>query len=310
MTQLNIGTFSVNTPMRLAADRGLFADAGLDVQFHQVASSQEQFRDLANERYHLVLTAFDNVLNYSLNESNVMARTMDLKVVRAVDWGMHLSLVGQAAITQPADLRGGTLAVDAPDSGFAYLAYDVLARAGLHAGSDYDIVRHGGVRERFEHMVAGEADATLLSNGFEILASTKGMNIVAGPEELRRPYLGAVFAGLRPWLEVEAMAVAAFLEAYDRAVGAVFAGHQDGFLLAGLVAARGVGITTARALLYSERDMFGLVSDGVFDDDAARGVALLRAEQGGFDRPVDVGAVVSGLKPHAVTTDEVGADEC
>jgi ABC-type nitrate/sulfonate/bicarbonate transport system substrate-binding protein len=299
MKRVDLGLFSANTPLLLASSRGWFGDAGIEVIRHQVESSEDQFRGLVAGRFPLVLTAFDNLLNYSSNESNPAGRVLDLRVLRAVDGGMNLSLVASGGIRNASDLAGRTLSVDAPDSGFAYVAYSALRHAGLEKGKDYEVVHHGGVMHRFERLLVGAADATLLSNGFEIMAARAGLTVIAGPRDLSAPYLGAVFAAVAGWAEEHANEVDAFLNVYGRAEAEVLSGAADAELVGAIAAARGVDQSVAEQLLNAERSRFGLIPGGKVDPDAAESVARLRADNDGFEPTADVSGLLRRLTPRS-----------
>ena len=99
MTQtLRLGIFSANVVANWAEEHGVFAAHGLAVQQIPVASSPAQFASLMDGEYDAVLTSPDNVATYVLNERNPLGRRLDLQILRAVDRGGRLSLVGAPGI--------------------------------------------------------------------------------------------------------------------------------------------------------------------------------------------------------------------
>src|ERR1700710_1644725 len=114
-----LGIFSANVVADWAERHGVFADHGVTVEQIPVASSPAQFASLMDGEYDAVLTSPDNVATYVLNERNPLGRRLDLEILRAVDRGGRLSLVGGHGIGQLADLAGKRFAVDVPTSGFA-----------------------------------------------------------------------------------------------------------------------------------------------------------------------------------------------
>ena len=99
MTQtLRLGIFSANVVADWAEAHGVFAEHGLAVEQVPVASSPAQFASLTAGEYDAVLTSPDNVATYVLNEGNPLGRRLDLQILRAVDRGGRLSLVGAPGI--------------------------------------------------------------------------------------------------------------------------------------------------------------------------------------------------------------------
>ena len=117
MTQtLRLGIFSANVVADWAQEHGVFAEHGLAVEQLPVASSPAQFASLTAGEYDAVLTSPDNVATYVLNEGNPLGRRLDLQILRAVDRGGRLSLVGrprhrQRRASWPAD---GSLSTSPP----------------------------------------------------------------------------------------------------------------------------------------------------------------------------------------------------
>src|SRR3954454_3515508 len=144
MTQpLRLGIFSANVVADWAQEHGVFAAHGLTVEQLPVASSPAQFTSLMTGEYDAVLTAPDNVATYVLNDGNPLGRRLDLHILRAVDRGGRLSLVGAPGIGQLADLRGRRFAVDVPTSGFAFVGFALPGRPGREPGRNVEVVTAG-----------------------------------------------------------------------------------------------------------------------------------------------------------------------
>src|ERR1700737_2076213 len=132
---VRLGVFSPSVLLGVAAAEGTLDRAGLQGEEIPVASSSHQFTLLLAGELDAVLTSPDNVLAYRGSSANPLGRTVDVRILAAVDRGLGLSLFS-AAGTEP---RGGVLAVDVPASGFAFVAYELLARRGLRRGLDYEV---------------------------------------------------------------------------------------------------------------------------------------------------------------------------
>jgi hypothetical protein len=127
-------------------------------------------------------------------------------------------------------LCGALIAVDDTDSGFALLLYELLARAGMVRGLDYRVVAFGGTPRRFEGLVDGDFDATMLNAGFDLRAADRGCFVVRTVSDVLPDYIATVLAALPRWLEKES-AARPFLRAWDRDSPA---SNEFPFILSGL----------------------------------------------------------------------------
>jgi len=185
MTQpFRLGIFSANVVATWAHERGVFAAHGLAVEQVLVASSPAQFASLMDGEYDAVLTSPDNVATYVLNERNPLGRRLDLQILRAVDRGGRLSLIGAPGTERVADLAGRRFGVDVPTSGFAFVGFALLRRAGLEPGRDVEVVTAGATPRRRQLLAAGEFEATLLNAGHEARAVRSGAHVLGVVSEV------------------------------------------------------------------------------------------------------------------------------
>src|SRR4051794_27132970 len=281
MTQtLRLGIFSANVVADWAQERGVFAEHGLAVEQVPVASSPAQFASLTAGEYDAVLTSPDNVATYVLNEDNPLGRRLDLQILRAVDKGGRLSLVGGAGIERPEDVAGHRFGVDVPTSGFAYVGFALLRRAGLEPGRDYEVVSAGSTPRRRQLLAEGAFEATLLNAGHEARAARAGAHVLGTVTDVVRPYLGTVLAtrgdGATP-------AVAALLTAWDEAERAVVDPARRNDVLALLCRQPDTDGEIAGQMYATLLDPdHGLCVGGAVEPAALEAVLRLRAEQGGF----------------------------
>src|ERR1700737_2212675 len=140
---VRLGVFSPSVLLGVAAAEGTLDRAGLQGEEIPVASSSHQFTLLLAGELDAVLTSPDNVLAYRGSSANPLGRTVDVRILAAVDRGLGLSLFhgprisGLSGLSGLSGVRGGVLGVDVPTSGFAFVAYELLARHGLRYGADY-----------------------------------------------------------------------------------------------------------------------------------------------------------------------------
>ena len=85
----------------------------------------------------MALTSPDNIANFRLNK--VADGPIDARIIAAVDQAGSISLMGRPGIGAPGQIRRGTVAVDARNSGFAFLLYELLNSRGLAPDIDYRV---------------------------------------------------------------------------------------------------------------------------------------------------------------------------
>ena len=149
----------------LAAELGFLR--GVEVLPTRTPSSAEQLRALLAGEQDMVVTAIDNLFEWTRAGA-------DLRLVAQVEQTTQLGIHAGGDVESLADLAGCRFAVDAPDNGFALIAKHLLRDAGIEV--DYVVV--GGVRERLDALLGGQVDATLLGPPFDKLAEKAGMRRV------------------------------------------------------------------------------------------------------------------------------------
>jgi ABC-type nitrate/sulfonate/bicarbonate transport system substrate-binding protein len=286
---LRLGIFSANVVADWAQEHGIFDRHGLAVEQLPVASSPAQFASLTAGEYDAVLTSPDNVATYVLNDGNPLGRRLDLQILRAVDGGGRLTLVGGPGIEKPADLAGRRFGVDVPTSGFAFVGFALLRRAGLAAGTDFEVVTAGSTPKRRQLLMDGAFEATLLNAGHEARALRAGASELGVVTDVVRPYLGTVLAtrgdGVSP-------AVQALLEAWDEAEAEVLDPARRDDVVAVLRRQPDTDAEIAGRMYVTVLDpVHGLCAGGEVEPEALEAVLRLRAEQGGFEQPHDLAAL-------------------
>ncbi|CAA0129242.1 Uncharacterised protein [Mycolicibacterium vanbaalenii] len=195
MDQLTLGVFSPSVLLEVARCTGRLAEVDLDVRDVSVPSSPAQFTSLRAGHYDAVFTSPDNVLAYRFLPANPLGDLLDVEIVAGIDRGLGLCLGVRPDVTDPADLRGGRLGVDVPNSGFAFVAYALLEELGLSV-RDVEIVALGSTPKRASALHTGGCDVTVLNAGNELAARGQGCSVLADVTCLG-PYLGTVVARMR-----------------------------------------------------------------------------------------------------------------
>ena len=195
-------------------------------------------------------------------------------------------------MTSVADLHDAVIAVDAADSGFALLLYELLGRAGTVPGQDYQVVAFGGTPRRFEGLVHGDFDATMLNAGFDLRAADRGFPVLQTVSDVLPDYMATVLAALPRWLDKES-AAGAFLRAWDRAT--TFALDRDNSeICVDIVKEQSEVSAKLAARIYQQavHPQFGLVPGGHVSRSGVSSVADVRHRHGRLEGDVDIAAAL------------------
>ncbi len=286
---LKVGFFGKNIAMLAALDKGFYAAENLSVQYLQIQSSEQAFRDLRDGKYDIILSSVDNVINYRSNPHNALGAIQPVQAFMSVDYSNNLTAAGKLGITAVEQLKGKTVAVDAPASGFAYVLYEILANHGLQKGVDYNIALIGGGAARFSALMAGTVDGTLLNNGFEIRAAAAGRKLFETVFDVANPYLGSVGVAMEPWMQAHSDVLIRFIRAYVAASAWAFdpANHDAAVVEMEKSAVPNFPQALAEKLLNAQL-VFGkgLVRDAYIGDYEREGLAnvlWLREKYDGFE---------------------------
>jgi len=184
-----------------------------DVELHAEhnPSSDAQFEALATGRVDAVVTAMDNVMDWNLRQG-----PGDFRIVAQMEQTTPLTLVGQPGRRDLEALRGATILVDAPRNGFIVALRAMLAEEGA-GPDDYALQSVGGVKERFDALVAGQGDATLLGPPFDVMALQAGLCRIASVQERYPAFPGQSLVASAGSLQRLRPALAAWLDGLEGA---------------------------------------------------------------------------------------------
>lgn len=199
-----------NLPTFAAMDLGFFADRGIEVSLEITSSSIVQAERCARGEFDIACTAFDNVVAYAegagadIDPGYVAlmgATQLELSLVTAPDVGSYDDLVGRV------------IAVDAPHTGFAFVLYEMLGRAGVAIDScTVDAV--GATPQRWAAVREGTHAATLTLEPFTTLAVRAGFPVLGRSTDVLESYQGGVIAAPRRGLEQRQADIHRFMHGY------------------------------------------------------------------------------------------------
>jgi ABC-type nitrate/sulfonate/bicarbonate transport system substrate-binding protein len=180
-----------NLPNFAAEANGFFKNRGIVVETVFTANSEQQRAGLASGEYDLAHAAVDNAV------AMVDVAKEDIAIFMGLDEGFN-KLVVQPSIKSYEDLRGKTLGVDAPDTAFALVAYEMLRLNGLKPG-DYKVQPVGATQSRLDAMKDGKIDFAMLNLPFNIFAQRAGLAIIDDPKQVIAAYQSTGGFVLRGW---------------------------------------------------------------------------------------------------------------
>jgi len=199
-----------NWPIWIAQEKGYFARGGIEVKLTNTPNSVFQLTGLIDGKFDIAVTAIDNVVAYMEGQGEAKTEsTPDLTVFMGGDNGF-LSVVTVPDVKKIQDLKGRTVSVDALTTGYAFVLFDLLKRAGLQRG-DYKVEKAGGVLARWEAIKEKKHEATLLITPFDILAKAAGLNVLEYAIDAYGHYQGLVGAARRTWAAQHAKEVEAYI---------------------------------------------------------------------------------------------------
>lgn len=213
MTEASLDTFKIivfagvqNLPTFAGEACGFFKKRGLQVETTFTRSSEEQRDGLAEGKYHLAHAAIDNAI------AMVEDAGKDVAIVIGLDMGFN-KLIAQPEIQGYEDLRGKTLGVDAPDTAFALIAYEMLRLKGLNPG-DYKVQPVGATRFRLDALKERKIDFAMLNLPFNLFAQSAGLKVLDVPGNLIGAYQSAGGYVMRPWAAQNRALLVRYLAGY------------------------------------------------------------------------------------------------
>lgn len=295
---VRVGFFSNSLPLLAAQANGYFAAENLAVTFTQVKSSVQMFQAVRDGLMDVAFSSPDNPVNYRLNPKNALGGALDAQMLLGTDRGLDLSLVAQPRLETIESLRNARIGVDAVDSGYAFVLYEILAQHGLKRGADYSVVAAGGTPLRLAALRANQIDATLLNSDSYVRAVNDGFSVLAPVSAVASPYLGGVVSARKSWLAANGDVAVRFVRAYLRGHVWAMDPANRGAAVTLLATLPNTPAALAGQIYDALRDPTGLIPCASLDRKGLHSVILLRNRMGGFEQPQNLELLVkpeSGL---------------
>jgi ABC-type nitrate/sulfonate/bicarbonate transport system substrate-binding protein len=270
--KVNVFRGSSNIPIYLAQENGYFARRGITIEMQFTPNSDAQRQGLAAGRFDIAHAAVDNAI------AMVEVAKADVIIVAGGDGGMNELLV-RPEINRPADIRGKSYVVDAPNTAYALIGRKIFREAGLREGVDYKLDPLGGSEARSNGLNVPERAATLLNPPWNFIARDKGAKSLGRTTDLFGPYQASGIFVMRPWAAKNGPALERYLAAYVEGCRVAQDPSQRELVLR--VLQRELKLTQRIAeLTYTELTTAGsgLAKDCAFDMKGFRNVLALRAD--------------------------------
>ncbi|SQA49549.1 putative periplasmic protein [Yersinia pestis] len=136
-------------------------------------NSGQLVRNLLNGKYNIAVAGIDNVIAYQEGQVKEPVVNPDMFAFYGVDNGL-LSLVANPQIKNISDLKGKQVSVDALTTGYAFVIRNYLEKNGL-TQNDVHYTSVGSTNDRFNALLAGKTDATLLRTPLNLQAKKMGL---------------------------------------------------------------------------------------------------------------------------------------
>ena len=201
--------FVVPAICSVARALGFYEAEGVDVQDATTTSSAAQWADLVDGSVDVAITSTDNVFAWNGGGPTIVQ-------IAQVETTTDLALVLRPGLAALGETGRSRLAVDAATNGFAIVAYAMMERLGFARGG-YEVVEMGGVRERYDAVLAGDADLTLVAPPLDEAGAPLGMRVLMRTSDVEPDYPGLGIVVRRDHLDGPSEAIARYLAALERA---------------------------------------------------------------------------------------------
>ncbi|MBV8601750.1 MAG: ABC transporter substrate-binding protein, partial [Candidatus Eremiobacteraeota bacterium] len=201
-------------PFWAAQAIGAFSRQGLSVTIAATPGSVYLFQHLAAGDFEIGFAAFDNAVAYDEGQGEAqLPAPAEFVAFMGCENGMQ-RIIARPEIGSLADLRGKTVALDAPGTGYAFLLYKALELGGLRRG-DYRVESVGGTQQRFMALASSDRyAATLVNPPYDLQLGDRGFRQLSDPVELVGRYQGIAGLTTRSWMSRNLGVLTRFVRAY------------------------------------------------------------------------------------------------
>src|SRR5262245_39944026 len=194
LSPVRLITFSPSLVLTAAKERGFFTAQGIALDHTITASSAQLMGGVVDGTYDIGFTNPDNWITYVTRDG------ADLFIFQGGVAGEQRTLVARPEIQSVDDLRGKAIAVDAVDSGFVMILWQILADQGVDfRGGDPRLVPVGATAQRLASMERGETVAGILTSPESDQALARGYRDLGRSLDHIPQYPGQQGGATRRW---------------------------------------------------------------------------------------------------------------
>jgi NitT/TauT family transport system substrate-binding protein len=199
-------------PMYIALDQGIYTRYGLDVETILMQSSAQIAPAMAAGEIDVALTAGAGVVDLTLAGGDQVLIESDHNRLR---FFFH----GQPELRRVEDLRDKRVAITRLGSGNHLSAQIALARTGLTAGRDVQLLQAGAGDALLTALVNGNADGAMLASAQHFIARQQGYPLLVDTGDYQIPYMQTSLAVTRTTLASRYDLVTDFVRAHLEGTG-------------------------------------------------------------------------------------------
>ena len=281
-TKLEVSHFpGASWVLMIGQNEGFFAREKLDVHLDPIRGSVEQINGMTTGKYDLGLTAFDNIVAYDAGQgATEVKQPTDLFAFMGGEQ-LALQFIAAPYIKRIEDLKAKTLAVDAKNTGFAFVLYSAMARHKLKQG-DYNVLAVGSSQARLDAITGGKAEAAGLNRPFDAIAMSKGAVNLGDMRKLFPHYQASAGMARRAWATQHRDVLMAFIRAYVKSSTWLFdASHKEAAIELLMKNTQGISAQQAADIYRDTAGKGGIGSPrAAIDPEGVAAVVKLRNEYG------------------------------
>ena len=205
-----ISDSATSWPLRVAHEKGFFQEEGAEVEILIEVDSGKLLTGLAEGKYHISHQASDHFIRGVQDGKPVF---IFMTISRPI-----FDFVVSPDVRSISDLKGKTIALDRPTTGYWVLFRKVFAENGV-SPDDYKLLPNlGGAEKRFLAVKEGRAQGTFLNPPLSLSAIAQGFPRLTGLKD-HFPDLPGSSGGARiDWALKNEKSLVAYLRGWKRAV--------------------------------------------------------------------------------------------
>jgi ABC-type nitrate/sulfonate/bicarbonate transport system substrate-binding protein len=205
-----ISDSATSWPLRVAQEKGFFREEGADVEILVEVDSGKLLAGVAEGKYDISHQASDHFIRGVQEGKGVV---IFMTISRPI-----FDFVVNPEVRSIADLKGKTIALDRPTTGYWVLFRKVFAKNGV-SPDDYKLLPNlGGAEKRYLAVKEGRAQGTFLNPPLSLNAIAQGFPRLVGLKEHYPDLPGSSGGTRRDWAKQHEASLLAYLRGWKRAV--------------------------------------------------------------------------------------------